>query len=286
MSNRASPPGKFRATQTAVWAAALLLAGIACRAPVGLELVTEIPDSEAIGPAAAGTVAAVSTQTAAAAQGATETPLPPTETETPTLALTATPEPPMARLTGDTNCRTGPLVVYDLIATYRTGKELKITGRSAASDYWYVADPDQPSRECWLWGRYAEVSGDLTAVPVFTPPPTPTPSFDWSGRWTVWLSYVEASMEVTQSGSSITGTLAAPGAAYAIRGTTAEAGREVHGDLLTILDGVKVASFSWSMLDNLQQFKGSYWVGQPPTDVYAYCGTRDGSGQPTPCLWP
>jgi hypothetical protein len=29
---------------------------------------------------------------------------------------------------------------------------------------------------CWLWGEYATVTGNVQAVPVYTPPPTPTPA--------------------------------------------------------------------------------------------------------------
>ncbi len=298
-SRRSSPPvertepalqSPLGSIQPAIWAAALLLAGLACSAPVGLQLVTDVPDSEVVDLAAAGTVAAASTETAAAAPPttqapeATDTPEPPSPT--PTITLTATLEPARASLTGDTNCRTGPLVVYDLITTYPEGKLLDITGRSASSDYWYVSDPDQPSRECWLWGRYAEVRGEVTAVPVFTPPPTPTPSFVWDGHWDVWVAGSPASMELDQSGSLITGRLIGPGTSYSINGTTAEQGREVNGDLRRESNQELVATFSWRMLDNLEQFIGSYAVIPPATFVGAWCGARGSAGQPSPCVWP
>lgn len=198
----------------------------------------------------------------------------------------ATPEAPTARLTANTNCRTGPLAVYDLIATYLSGKVLEVTGKSAASDYWYVADPEQPSRQCWLWGRYAEVEGEVAAIPVFTPPPTPTPSYDWAGMWQVWIAENPASMQLEQSGSLVTGTLQIGILSYPIKGTTGDDGREVNGEFWRVDDPDTVANFSWQMLDNLEQFAGSYLLPPPSNLGDSWCGARSGAAQPSPCQRP
>lgn len=212
----------------------------------------------------------------------TATPTPePSVTPTPTITPTATPEPPRAQLTENTNCRTGPLSVYDLISTYITGKTLDILGRTADQTYWYVSDPLEPGTECWLWGRYAQVSGAVDTVPVFTPPPTPTPSFVWGGSWNVSVRNANGTMSLSQSGSSISGTLTLEGLSYQIAASTSDGGRQANGDVLQ--NGNAVVDFTWFMLDNTDQFQGSYEQGQ---NTYPWCGYRDGAGYPSPCMWP
>jgi hypothetical protein len=115
----------------------------------------------------------------------TETPTPapagPTEVvSTPTPVASPTDVTPRAHLNENTNCRTGPAAFYDHKYTALKGMDLVIVGRTTVSDYVIVAIPDQPGQLCWLWTRYAEISGDLTSLPLSTPPPTPTPSLKFS----------------------------------------------------------------------------------------------------------
>jgi len=93
------------------------------------------------------TIAALACQVPIGANQAQATAEP---SEIPTEISSPTPEAPAAQMSENTNCRTGPLAVYDLIATYLTGKVLEITGRNAEGDYWYVADREAGDRECWL----------------------------------------------------------------------------------------------------------------------------------------
>lgn len=62
------------------------------------------------------------------------------------------------------------------------GEVTEVYGRNYEGTYWYVRNPDNVNGFCWLWGEYANLSGNLQALPIFTPPPTPTPvpSFDLS----------------------------------------------------------------------------------------------------------
>lgn len=214
------------------------------------------------------------------AESATPT-LEPTATQTPTTSTTPTQAVPMAQLSENTNCRSGPLSVYDLIATYLSGKALTILGRSADQTYWYVSDPQQPGRECWLWGRYAQVSGPVDTVPVLTPPPTPTPSFVWAGSWSVQLNQTSGTMDLTQNGSAVSGTLVGGGETYTISASTSAGGRQASGDVLQ--NGNLVVEFQWYMLDNTDQFQGSYELSQATA---AWCGYRNGAGYPSPCQWP
>lgn len=220
---------------------------------------------------------------------ATATPaVSPTPSATTTPEATATPAPsptpsaPMASLTQNTNCRGGPLAVYDLIRTFLTGDSAQITGKNASGDYWYVTDPNQPTKDCWLWGRYVTVSGDTSQVPVFTPPPTPTPAYVWSGHWDVWVAGTPGTMTLSQTGDSVSGSLSATGADYAMSGTASDGGRTLSG---TLTSTALPTPLPWvfRMTSDMQQFRGVYTVGGTQ---YAWCGARNGAGQPSPCLGP
>ncbi len=184
----------------AILAGFLSLSGLACAVATGIvdpnaastavaQTIVAGQTSTAAVLSAAGTLAASLVPAATSTPEATATPeFSATPSATPTSTETPTPSVPLAALTQNTNCRSGPLAVYDLIRTFLTGEMAQITGKDAAGDYWYVTDPGQPGKDCWLWGRYVTVSGDTSNVPVFTPPPTPTPSLGF----TLSYSYMEA----------------------------------------------------------------------------------------------
>ena len=127
-----------------------------------------------------------------------DSPVPPADTAqsntpTPTTSATTAPQPtftatpgPYAMISGNTNCRTGPGSVYDLLHTYLAGKQVDLLGKSPDGFFWYTSDQDMIAPDCWLWGQYATPVGDTALLPVFTPPPTPTPSPDFE------VSYVYA----------------------------------------------------------------------------------------------
>jgi hypothetical protein len=119
-----------------------------------------------------------------------DTPTPPeTPTETPTPPPTETPTAltPTARLNQDTHCRSGPGLVYHSDYTGVAGTEFVIVGRTTVPEYVIVNVPGAPGRTCWLWTRYAEVFGDLSTLPLSTPPPTPTPNLQFK----LTYSYLE-----------------------------------------------------------------------------------------------
>jgi hypothetical protein len=131
--------------------------------------------------------AAALTVTAAALQAdatATFTALPEstaTQAFTATPALTSTPSFAYVTLSENTNCRTGPGQAYSLVDTFLIGQIIEVIGKNPTNEYWYVRSPNNQTVFCWMWGFYAK-GGNLGAVPVFTPPPSPTPapSFDVS----------------------------------------------------------------------------------------------------------
>jgi hypothetical protein len=106
------------------------------------------------------------------------TSLPPTETATElptaTFAFTATSSVPLAQVSVNTNCRTGPGIIYDLVSALLVGQEAEVVARNADGTYWVIKNPGG-SGTCWLWGFYATVAGPTASLPVWDAPPTPTP---------------------------------------------------------------------------------------------------------------
>lgn len=118
-----------------------------------------------------------------------ESPLPaaPPDTKTPPPSPTATPVPtatstptPYVIISSDTNCRIGPGSFYDWLYTYLAGDQALVLGKSPDEAFWYTSDQSGIVQDCWLWGKYATPVGDTSLVPIFTPPPTPTPRPDFA----------------------------------------------------------------------------------------------------------
>ncbi|MGE5249466.1 MAG: hypothetical protein ACM3QS_04560 [Bacteroidota bacterium] len=184
----------------------LSIAALACAVPA-----ISVQDPSAISTAAAQTVIAGLTQAAPPATlppGLTPTfppletaTLPPTLTETatlpPTLTLTSTPVTPtltatlaptltlpytttplmvQVTVTVPTNCRTGPGIAYTRVGALLVGEVAQVIARNSAGTYWYIRNPDRPPEYCWLWGQYAIVTGNIGTLPIYTPPPSPTPT--------------------------------------------------------------------------------------------------------------
>ena len=113
---------------------------------------------------------------------ATQTEVAPTETPTVTATETPLPEPsvtptieiPKAEVVRETNCRVGPAGNYDLVATYQVGQMLEVVAKDLGAGYWYVGNPDKPQEQCYLLAQNITISGDTSALPKFTPRPSPT----------------------------------------------------------------------------------------------------------------
>lgn len=82
---------------------------------------------------------------------------------------------PMISVTTNTNCRVGPGKAYELIGGLKVGETAEVVGKYLDADYWIIFDKDI-GRECWLWGRYAQVSGNTDALRIYEAPPLPTPT--------------------------------------------------------------------------------------------------------------
>jgi len=94
----------------------------------------------------------------------------------PTATLTGTPTVPMVSVSVDTNCRTGPGVIYDYLTALLVGEKAEVIGKytSVSPTYWIIK---KNSVTCWLWGQYATVEGNTSTLPEMIPPPSPTPTF-------------------------------------------------------------------------------------------------------------
>ena len=103
----------------------------------------------------------------------------PSSTPSPTFTQTSTPLP-RVHISENTNCRYGPAEVYDLIFTFLAGDFADLIAKDHEEVYWYVQHQDQEDINCWLWGKYATPEVKTTGLPVFTPPPTPTPVVDFT----------------------------------------------------------------------------------------------------------
>lgn len=119
----------------------------------------------------------------------TETPQPsPTATETPlpvgvfpTETATATPVPVLAEVMKETNCRTGPGGMYELLATFQPGTQLEVSARDLGGGFIVVKNPEKSGEECYLLVNNVKLSGGEVAVlPQYTPlaSPTAAPSFE------------------------------------------------------------------------------------------------------------
>ncbi|MCK5054230.1 MAG: tail fiber domain-containing protein [Anaerolineales bacterium] len=156
----------------------LLFTTLACNLPSAGPQVAAQDDGGAIEPTVAAGVATATDQVQPEEPPVTE--LPPSQTPTPSATPTVTPTPtssiPMVRVSQNTNCRSGPGTVYDLIYVFMIGDEAEIIARSSAPNYVIIEVPDGSGEECWLWMQYGEQTGSTDGLPERTPPPTPTPA--------------------------------------------------------------------------------------------------------------
>jgi len=216
----------------------------------------------------------------------TEPTMTPTNTVTPTNTMTSTPEIPRVSVSVDTNCRTGPSTQFDLVGALLVGESAELVGRSSEGNYWIIKNPDAAGN-CWLWGQYASVSGPTSTLALYTPPPTPTPLFTWDGTWSVWIGPIAGpfnpyTMTVTTSGENFSGSMVVPSGTVYLNGTMIDGRTTVKGTwTITISTG----NFEFISLGS-NQFQGNYYSTTNPTLVYAWCGARGGSSQPSPCYKP
>ncbi|NIS79556.1 MAG: hypothetical protein GTO14_04965 [Anaerolineales bacterium] len=99
-------------------------------------------------------------------------------TPTPTSTPTHTPATSAlwVSVSVDTNCRAGPGEAYEYLGALLIGEKAEVIARNSGGTYFYIYNPDFPPEFCWLWGQFADVEGEVSILPVFTPPPPPAPT--------------------------------------------------------------------------------------------------------------
>ena len=223
----------------------LLIVSLACALPA---VPAPTQDINTLGTAIMGTMVSAATQTSMAVipVDMVDTPTPaqtftpqlpaasPTATLSPTPIFTATPLVPLIGVSVATNCRVGPGKVYDRVGALLVGQVAEVVGRNDIGNYWYIRNPNQSNGYCWLWGEYATVTGNFAALPVYTPPPTPTPvpafeaAYDGLETCTGWW----VDIELTN-----TGGIAFESLSITVGDTTNEQVYSTFVDKFTNLDG-------------------------------------------------
>jgi hypothetical protein len=97
-----------------------------------------------------------------------------TETLTPAPSLTPTAEIPLAEVVKESNCRIGPGGMYDLVLTFQAGDSVEIVARDLGGGFVFVKNLDNPEQMCWMLQNNLTISGNITPLPAYTPPPSPT----------------------------------------------------------------------------------------------------------------
>lgn len=118
-------------------------------------------------------VAATETPTVAALPS--NTPPPPTAAATQTLIATDTP-PPTSTSTPSVptvfakdvgvNCRLGPGVGWIAVSSLAAGQGSQIVGKNSEGSWWYIVDPFNSGRKCWVAMSVTTTGGNLGGVPV------------------------------------------------------------------------------------------------------------------------
>jgi len=117
----------------------------------------------------------------------TNTP-PPTLTFTPFVFFTVTPLVPMISVSVNTNCRDGPAKYYKILGALLVGQTAQVYASNPAGDWWQIRDPSG-GEYCWVSDLYATLSGPTFALPIYTPKPTPLPTYTATPSPTFDLSY-------------------------------------------------------------------------------------------------
>ena len=89
-----------------------------------------------------------------------------------TATLAATPMPPTILIEQEMDCSGGPGDEYSLIATFRSGEEVRVVGKDDYGEYWIVIDPGS-QKGCWIGRENTSAQGETDYLPNLVPPPTP-----------------------------------------------------------------------------------------------------------------
>ena len=103
---------------------------------------------------------------------ATSTPtLTPMPSNTAPATMTSTPTVPVA-FPRDVavNCRLGPGTAWIALSGLNVGASSQITGKSGDGGWWYIVDPLNSARKCWVAASVTNTAGNLAGIPVVAAP--------------------------------------------------------------------------------------------------------------------
>lgn len=114
-----------------------------------------------------------------------------TPTLSPTITMTPTPEGTFLTVSQDTYCRFGgPYSSFKILATVKIGQKVEVIARNPENDSYFVKNPYETNSTCWLYGKYATLTGNAAGLTVATMNPTPTPTFTPTPTHGFTVSYV------------------------------------------------------------------------------------------------
>lgn len=88
---------------------------------------------------------------------------PPTSTSTPTVPV-ALPKDVAV------NCRLGPGVDWVVLSGLSVGASSQIVGKSGDGGWWYIVDPFNSGRKCWVASSVTTTAGNLAGIPIVEAP--------------------------------------------------------------------------------------------------------------------
>jgi hypothetical protein len=102
------------------------------------------------------------TETATVTPLATDTP-PPTLTTTPTIPIVVPKDVAV-------NCRFGPGTTWVVLSGLQLGQTSQIVGKSTDFNWWYIVDPLNSNRNCWVAASVVNTAGNLGPIPTVATP--------------------------------------------------------------------------------------------------------------------
>jgi hypothetical protein len=88
---------------------------------------------------------------------------PPTATGTPTVPVAFPKEVGV-------NCRLGPGVGWVVLSGLSVGTSSQISGKSGDGGWWYIVDPFNSGRKCWVASSVTNTAGNVAGIPVVEAP--------------------------------------------------------------------------------------------------------------------
>ena len=90
---------------------------------------------------------------------------------TPPPTITFTPAVPVASPKDvAVNCRFGPGTAWVALSALNVGQSAQIVGKNSDGSWWYIVDPFNSGRNCWVSVAVTNGSGNLASIPVVEAP--------------------------------------------------------------------------------------------------------------------